>query len=252
MPVDPASGVWFELRGEGHPLLIGLPLMASHAEVFGDGGALRDDYLAHLADRYRVCLVDYPGIGRSADMPPDSLTAERVCADLLSVADAAGFGRFAWFGYSWSGAVGLQLASRTDRLTALAIGGWPPLDAPYEAIHAAVRARIGNVPASAMTVLRTSHQYRQWSTFYASLDDWDEHAAVAAITCPALVVFGADGDLVEDGHPVPIASTIRRTRPRLEALGWEVVELPDQGHPVVMHADLVAPPLRAFLDRAVR
>jgi hypothetical protein len=46
------------------------------------------------------------------------------------VADAAGAARFAWYGYSWLALAGLQLAIRTDRLTALAMG-WPPLGGPY-------------------------------------------------------------------------------------------------------------------------
>jgi hypothetical protein len=56
------------------------------------------------------------------------LTADRWCNHIFAAADAARADRFAWFGYSGGGVVGLQLASRTDRLTALICGGWPPLD----------------------------------------------------------------------------------------------------------------------------
>ncbi len=252
MPVDPKSGVFYALHGDGPPLLVGLPLMASHVEIFGpDSAAMRDAYLDGLAG-YRVLLVDYPSIGRSADIPPEALTADQVCADLLSVADAAGFDRFAYLGYSWSGAVGLQLADRSDRLTALAIGGWPPLDAPYAAIWAAARARIGHVEPSAMAILRNADQYRQWSTFYSSIADWDEAAAVARIACPCMVFYGGDGDLVEAGQPVPIASAIRGNRQRLEAMGWRVHEIPGHGHPVIGHPDLVVPPLRDFLDTVLK
>lgn len=250
MPFDAASGVYFELVGNGHPLMIGLPLMASHAEIFGEGAnALRSGYLDRLTDRYRVCMIDYPSIGQSGDIAPEALTADRVCADLLGVATAAGFDRFAFFGYSWSGAVGLQLAARSDRLSALAIGGWPPLDAPYAAIHAAARARIGEVPPSAMTILRSPDQYRQWDTFYASIAGWDEAAAVAAMRMPRFVVFGADGDLIEAGNPVPIASAIRAHRDSLSEDGWEVHEIPGYGHDVIGQPHLIAPLLRAFLDR---
>lgn len=251
MPMDPKSGVWFELAGEGVPLLIGLPLMASHVEIFGpEAAAMHKAYLDGLSDRFRVCTVDYPSIGRSRDIPPEDLTADRVCADLLSVADAAGFDRFAYFGYSWSGAVGLQLAARTDRLLALAIGGWPPLDGPFDAISAAVHDRIGKVEPSAMTILRTPDQYRQWATFYASIDGWSDRAETLRIACPTFVLFGGEGDLVEAGHSVPIASRIRQSRPELEALGWDVVEVPDQGHYVITDSAAVLPPLRRFLDRA--
>ena len=35
MPLDPASGVFYEVQGQGTPLLIGLPLMASFTQLFG-------------------------------------------------------------------------------------------------------------------------------------------------------------------------------------------------------------------------
>lgn len=250
MPIDAASGVYFELTGCGHPLMIGLPLMASHTAIFGaETAALHSGFLDRLTDKYQVCTIDYPAIGQSRDIAPEQLTADRVCADLLSVADAAGFDRFAFFGYSWSGAVGLQLASRTDRLSALAIGGWPPLGAPYAEIHAAARARIGKVELGAMAILRSADQYRQWDTFYASVAGWDEAAAISAMKMPKFIVFGADGDLVEAGNRVPIASAIRANRDALTGDGWDVHEIPGHGHNVIGHPELVVPLLRKFLDR---
>ena len=81
-----------------------------------------------LTDRYRVVVID----NSAFDNPPANIaasqTADRVCADILAVADAAGVDRFAWFGFSFGSVVGLQLASRTSRLSALVCGGWPPLD----------------------------------------------------------------------------------------------------------------------------
>ena len=47
-------------------------------------------------------------------LPQVEVNASRY--SLLGVADAAGLSRFAFWGYSWGGNVGLQLASRTDRL----------------------------------------------------------------------------------------------------------------------------------------
>jgi pimeloyl-ACP methyl ester carboxylesterase len=253
MPLDAATGVHYELHGQGEPLLIGLPLMASHVEIFGaEMEGVWRGYLDALTDRYRVLLVDYPGIGRSRDIAPHELTADRVCADLLGVATAAGFERFAYWGYSWSGAVGLQLAARTDRLTALVVGGWPPLGAPYAGILEATRRKQANPEPSSLKVLRNAAQYRQWETYYASMIDWDEAASVARIAVPKLVMFGAEGDLVEAGIPVPIASTIRARRAELEAQGWQVAEIAGEGHAVTMRPELVLPPVRRFLDAALR
>lgn len=250
MPLDPASGVFHEVQGQGTPLLIGLPLMASFTQLFGSElQPALDGYLDRLSDRYRVLRVDYPSIGGSRDIAPEDLTADRVCHDLLAVASAAGFDRFAYWGYSWGAAVGLQLAARTDRLTALVLGGWPPLGAPYDGILQATRLKQPDPEPSSLKVLRSKAQYRQWETFYVSLQGWPEAEAVARITCPKLIYFGGEGDLVEAGIPIRIASIIREQRAVLETQGWVVHELPGQGHGVCMVPELVVPPVRSFLDR---
>jgi pimeloyl-ACP methyl ester carboxylesterase len=252
MPLDPVGGVFYEVQGQGQPLLIGLPLMASFTQLFGDEmqGVL-DGYLNRLTDRYRVLRVDYPSIGGSRDIAPEALTADRVCADLLAVANAAGFERFAHWGYSWGAAVGLQLAARTDRLSALVLGGWPPLGAPYDGILQATRLKQPDPEPSSLKVLRSKDQYRQWETFYASLLDWPEAQSVARIRCPKMVFFGSDGDLIEAGVPIRIASIIRQHRLTLEQMGWEVHEISGQGHGVCVMPELAVPPVRAFLDRVL-
>ena len=253
MPLDPASGVFFELHGQGQPLLIGLPLMASFTALFGDEmRPVLDGYLSRLTDRYRVLLVDYPSIGGSRDIAPEALTADRVCADLLTVASAAGFDRFVYWGYSWSGAVGLQLAHRTDRLSALVIGGWPPLGGPYGAILQATKLKQADPEPSSMKVLRSKDQYRQWQHYYESMLAWPEADAVAAIACPKMLMFGGEGDLVEAGIPVPIASINRAHRAELQHQGWRVHEVPGQGHGVCVMPELVVPPVRSFLDEVLR
>ena len=78
-------------------------------------------YFNRLADRYRVIVIEYPPRDE-AQAFVDSFTADHVCADILAVANAASADRFAWFGFSWGGVVGLQLATRTNRLTALVYG----------------------------------------------------------------------------------------------------------------------------------
>ena len=252
MPLDPKSGVFYALHGRGQPLLIGLPLMASFTQLFGaELQGVLDGYLSRLTERYRVLLVDYPSIGGSRDIAPEDLTADRVCADLLAVASAAGFERFAYWGYSWGAAVGLQLAARTDRLTALVLGGWPPLAAPYADILQATRLKQPDPEPSSMKVLRSKAQYRQWETYYASTQHWPEAEAVARISVPKMVFFGAEGDLVEAGIPVRIASLIREHRATLEQQGWRVHEITGQGHGVCMAPELIVPPVRVFLDGAL-
>lgn len=254
MPLDPDTGVFFAQHGpaDGRPLLITLPLMASFVEIFGrELEPVLQGYLDRLTDRYRVLLVDYPAIGRSRDIAPQSLTADRACADLLGVARAAGFDRFAYWGYSWGGNAGLQLATRTDRLSALVVGGWPALGAPYTALLAAARKKLPNPEPSSRVVLRSPAQYVQWVQYGESIAAWPEREAVARLSCPRLNLFGSEGDLVEAGIAVPIASCTRTHRAELEALGWRVHEVPGHGHGLCMQPEVAVPPVRAFLDEVL-
>ena len=75
-----------------------------------------------------------------ANPAPGTLTPDALAADALAIADAAGAGTFAWYGYSWLALTGLQVALRTDRLWALAMGGYPPVDGPYAAMLDVTRA----------------------------------------------------------------------------------------------------------------
>ena len=85
-----------------------------------------------LTSSYRVVMMDYPSAELRESRSPaviEAFTPDRVSADILAVADAVGADRFAIYGFSWGGVAALQLAIRTDRLTALICGGRPPLGA---------------------------------------------------------------------------------------------------------------------------
>ena len=102
-----------------------------------------------------------------------------------------------------------------------------------------------------MKILRNPAQYAQWIAFFESLAGWLEREAIARISCPRLVYFGAEGDLIEAGMPVNIASNIRRHRESLVALvalGWQVHEAPGQSHADMALPAQAVPPVLAFLD----
>ena len=249
MPVDSYSGVYFEVHGEGEPLFLGFPVMATHAEIFGDAaGAIRESYLEQLTDQFRVLLVDYPSIGRSADISPNELTADRVCDDLFRVMDTAGFDRCIYWGYSWGAAVGLQLVSRADRFTALALGGWPPLGAQYDAALRASLEQIDDPPAAVRVVLRSPAQYAQWSTFYKSVQGWPEAEVAASIACPRLAFVGAEGDTDAGSEDILNATILKANRTELESLGWNVAIVEGAGHDIALKPDVLVPVVRAFLD----
>lgn len=252
MPQDQATGVHYEVFGQGEPLFLGFPLMASQQDIFGQAGeAILRGYLDQLSDRYRILLVDYPSIGKSANIPPDQLTADRAVHDLLAVADAAGFDRFAWFGYAWGAALGLLLASRTERLSALAIGGWSPLDGPAAEMLQGAMVNVDDPPASAMVVLRNPQQYRQWVTFWTSMRGWPDAASVGRIDCPRMVFVGEQADASAGGVSIPYVARLKARRADLEGLGWRVDILAGRDHAVGLQPEIVAPLLRDFLDGAL-
>lgn len=247
------TGIYFRVHGnpKGKPLFLGFPIFASYAEIFGaPQGAVLDGFLDRLSDRYRILVTDYPSIGKSGDTPPRELTANRVCSDLLEVADAAGFRKFAWWGYAWGAAVGLQLASRGKRISALVAGGWSALGGDYKGMLQAARTNLPNPSASSMAVLRNKAQYQQWVTFYESVQDWPEAKAVAGIRCPRLLVYGGESATLTGGVTVSYAKTNRERRAELERLGWRVAEIPGKGHGVGLEPAAIVPVVREFLDKA--
>jgi pimeloyl-ACP methyl ester carboxylesterase len=206
---------------------------------------------------------------------PDTLTPANVAGDLLAVADAAGADRFAYYGYSWLALSGLQLAIRTDRLTALVMGGYPPLDGPYTqmlkvtaATHEMAVANAASAPGTATTsrpsrepsdppdwsqveMSLTEAQTRQFVTLYQALQDFDDRAAQTRVSCPRLCFVGSADEITYDerwgGVRVDLAGPVVSRRAELEALGWEVRVLEGLDHMRAMQADQVLPILHPWL-----
>ncbi len=243
--------IHFEVHGpdDGVPLFLGFPLMASYAEIFGpEQGAVREGYLSRLGDRYRVLLADYPNVGRTMVPAPAEMTPDRVYSDLLSVADAAGFDRFAYCGHLWGAINGLMLASRSDRVSALVCGTWPPLGAPYADMLRGVEMQLAEPPPHAMVILRNPEQYAQWRTFYRGMQDWPEAEIAAAITCPRAALIGSEAESSVAGIPLRLVERLREARPALEAAGWVVREIPGAPTAAMLDPALMVPEIRAFLD----
>ena len=193
-------------------------------------------YYDQLTDRYRVVVIDNSAIDNSpADIA--SFTADQVCADILAVADAVGVDRFAWFGFSFGSVVGLQLASRTSRLSALVCGGWPPLGGQYAETlaYAEAEAAQGRVTP--------------FLTFYRSIRGWSEREAVSKFTCPRMAFAGNKDEFVAGAATrIRIGPLLAEHRAELERLGWTVQLIDGFGHELGARPDVVIPILRRFLD----
>jgi pimeloyl-ACP methyl ester carboxylesterase len=256
------STVEIEVRGEGPAVLLPVnprPVEGEKAEelrMYGADPALGYNLINGLSDAFRVVAFDYEG--NVLGIPkPDTLTPDNVVADLLSVADAAGVDRFAYYGYSWLAMVGLQLALRTDRLWALAMGGYPPLDGPYAgmlqvttAAHEMAGGQASQEDEWSAAGL-SKDGTKQFVTLYEALQDFDDRVAQTQITCPRLCFVGsADemdyGKAWGDLH-VSISGPVIRHRAELQALGWDVVVWDGLDHMQAMQAAQVLPVLRPWL-----
>ena len=264
------------IQGDGPALLLPVslaPHTAAEAETLRQWGGdpdLGPTLINGLAPTNRVIAVDYEA-HRMAIPALQTLTPENLADDFLAVADAAGVDRFAYYGYSWLALTGLQLALRTDRLEALAMGGFPPREGPYGSMLAVTRAahamsvKAGGEPAGpvpepepgdwySVSVQTTEEQTQQFVTLYEALQDFDDSAAVLRGDLPKLAFAGAEDQIdykpVWGGVRVAIGEPLARHKGGLTTAGWDVRVLPGLDHMGAMHSAVVLPILTDWLQNA--
>jgi hypothetical protein len=242
------------------------PATADTMRQWGGDPDLGPTLLHGLSDRFQVIAADYEG-HRMEHPASLTLTPENLSHDLLAIADAGGAQQFAYYGYSWLALAGLQLAVRTDRLWALAMGGFPPADGPYEAMLEATRAahRKASAPQEPVREPVTPGDWDsagitvgsgvtgQYVTLYEALQGFDDDAAQRSLPIPRLAFAGGEdtitygpgwGDTV-----VRISEPLVRHREALVAQGWSVEMLPGLDHLGAMESGVVLPLLRNWLVR---
>ncbi|HEX5012930.1 MAG TPA: alpha/beta hydrolase [Candidatus Limnocylindrales bacterium] len=265
------SSIDIEVTGNGPNLLLPvnpIPIQGDQAEAMRQWGAdpaLGRNLIDGLADMARVIAFDYEGHVMAHPMP-ETLTPRNLTGDFLAVADAAGADRFAYYGYSWLGLSGVQLASATDRLTGLALGGWPPIDAPYKDMlkvttagwELATGQRHSQKEDAWADASLPPDQARQFLTLYQHLENFDDRAAEAAIG-PGVekVAIVGEKDEIQYGPTwgdvfVSLAAPTIRARSELEARGWDVHVLEGLDHTTAMLPGAVLPILRSWLERIAR
>lgn len=229
-----------------------------------------------LSTDFTVVAFDYEA-HRLKHPAPKTLRPLNLAADLLAIADAVDVGAFAYYGYSWLSIGGIVLAATSKRLTALAVGGFPPAGAPFEALRQlavqAQRAAVGRSQAAnpstsasflhagelvqqlneeerALLPLRAA-QARQFVTLFRHLAN-DDDGSVAWVGCPALCFAGSEDVLPGVDAPISLAAPLVGRRKELVEAGWtvRVLEGMDQAEamqPKVVLA-VVVPWLRASLS----
>lgn len=262
------------VQGRGPYLLLPvnpIPIEGSAAEEmrrWGADPALGATLIQGLEDVVTVVAFDYEGHVLEAPKP-NTFTPDHLASDLLAVADAAGAHRFAYYGYSWLALSGMQLAIRTERLSALAMGGFPPLHGPYAEMLEVTAAthRMATEPGrdrptgngtaepgdwSTAEMTLSEAQTRQFLTLYQSLASFDDRTALSEVDCPRLCFAGSDDEIDYDerwgGVHVSMAGPIRDNRDELEAAGWTVRLLDGLDHTQAMQGPAVLPVLRPWLE----
>jgi pimeloyl-ACP methyl ester carboxylesterase len=265
------STIEIEIHGAGPTLLLPVnpqPVtgpLAEQMRQYGTDPALGQSLIKGLSDAFRVVAFDYEG--QCLRRPkPDTLTPANTANDLLAVADAAGADRFAYYGYSWLALIGLQLAIRTDRLWALIMGGFPPLNGPYEEMLLVTTATyemasgarpMPSADESEWSDISLSRdQTRQFVTLYQALQGFDDRAAQARLTCPRLCFVGSKDEIQYTKSwgnvHVSLADPIVRGQAQLSHLGWDVQVLDGLDHIQSMQAKQVVPILRSWLASQLR
>src|SRR5438876_5275977 len=254
------STIEIEVHGAGPTLLLPVnpqPVIGQLAEqmrLYGTDPALGQSLITGLSDTFRVVAFDYEG--QCLRRPkPETLTPANAANDLLAVAHAAGADRFAYYGYSWLALIGLQLAIRTDRLSALIMGGFPPLNGPYEEMLLVTTATyemasgarpMPSADESEWSDISLSRdQTRQFVTLYQALQEFDDRAAQAQLTCPRLCFVGSKDEIQYSKSwgnvHVSLAGPIVRGQAQLSELGWDVRVLDGFDHIQTMQARQVLP-----------
>jgi pimeloyl-ACP methyl ester carboxylesterase len=264
------TSIQVEVSGSGPVIL--LPInpttvtgeQAEEKQKWGVDPALGQHFIEGLSDNFTVVAFDYEGF-RIQHPAAETLTPDNIVHDFLAVADAAGADKFAYYGYSWLGLCGLQLAIRTDRLTALIMGGYPPIDGPYKQMWAVTKATYEMAQQPKQHAAKTTEAYdwdsvelalsegqtKQFFTLYNALQDFDDRAVQAQVTCPRLCFAGSKDsqDYSEKwgGVIVDMATPLVENADDLKGYGWDVRVLEGLDHISAMQPVNVLPVIKPWL-----
>jgi len=117
MPYAEINGarLWYEVRGEGEPLLLHHGYTASRVNWM--------PVAERLEARYQIILMECRGTGQS-EHTPEGYTLEQYARDVVGMLDHLGLERVSFAGHSMGGGVGYLLAldhhQRLDRLILMA------------------------------------------------------------------------------------------------------------------------------------
>ena len=231
-------------------------------------GALWSDWIPELCDRYRIVRFDTRGFGRSVPLPPGAgWTTERMVADIMAVADAAGAHRFHLVGESAGGTMALAATlAHPGRVISLTISNGAHKGTAVQNVGGRWRDQIASEGQEAW-----ADQMMEWRFYPGGLPEakrrWfrDVHATcstdaalgladlllrtdlsadVERIACPTLILSPDSSPFI----PVAVAADLHA-----RIAGSELQVFPHARHGLPMsHGRACAQAMRAFLERRCR
>lgn len=248
LTVADGTEIWFATHGDplSPAILLGPHFYASLGRTDADD---TQQWIDGLKEDFFLIVADYPrGFGRTKNPLGMEFTPDVAAEEYGRIADAAGVERFGWVGYSYGGAIGVQLACRSNRVSALAVGGFPPLNAPFQQM-VEITTRAATSPAAADLDPKLL-----WSAvgFYAPLPQWPEREELAKLAMPRMAFIGTeDVGVPLHGVDLPLAATLRDTEPALKALGWQVAWVEGRDHLSAIQAEASLPLVRDFFRKSL-
>lgn len=266
-PAPHALAVW-EWGAPSKPVVLCVHGLTRNGRDFE---ALAED----LSRDFRVLAPDMPGRGESGTLPPEHYSNGVYAQDILLMLEALHVGAVHWVGTSMGGILGMMVAAGKPELVkslvlndvgsfipkaALerikAYAGTPPDFATRGEAEAALRARCApyGIPSEEWWQHLFAHSIREKAGGFtltydpaivagligAEVADMDLGPLWKLVTCPTLVLRGAQSDLL-------LESTARDMQ--ASRAGVRYLEVPGAGHaPGLMTAQEIAT-VRQFIER---
>lgn len=247
--------LWHETRGSG-PDLVLLHGWGLNSDIWGD-------FADRLAERYRVTMIDLPGLGRS--VPAGDMSLVAAVGALLDAAPECAH----WLGWSLGGQLALAVAEQApEQVKSLSLiaanpcfvarDDWPCAMA-LDVFNAFVESLVDNEAKKLQRFaalqtrgsVRARDELKQLKAVIANAEpqalapalmllESDLRPALAALSCPAQLVLGAEDQLV----PQALAAEAQHLNTNLSV---EVLE--QSAHlPFISHADRVLASIQRQVD----
>lgn len=253
-----AGGIsyYYEIRGEGEPLLLlhgGLGSVDMFAPI-----------MPALTEHRQVIAVDLQGHGRTP-LGKRPISLEAMGADMGEIVSALGYRQIDVLGYSMGGGIALQMAAQApEKVRRLVIasapfakrGFFPEMIPQQESVTGAMAEMMKDTPMfiSYKAVAPDVSEFPRLLDAMGDLmrRDYDFSDAVAKLTMPVMLVFG-DSDMIRPEH---IVEFYHKLGGGLKDAGWmrenmpknRLAILPDLTHYEAFASPALVSTVLPFLD----